>query len=234
MKVEYNESAIANLTEWEHFVFSGKKAKHWKEGRSAFSLADFIINKNGEQKISELVADQIGENFTLDLAKPEFEARFDKYGHGREHDLAIFGETATGKKIFVGVEAKVDESFGDTIASAYHKAKAKELNDLPTNAPRRIEKLLNFNFKSIKASDFNLRYQLLFSTAGTLCIDADIHILLILVFKTKDYDSKKGAVNYKDLQIFFKKTEAVKVADNTYQLNINNKDLKIIYKEEIL
>jgi hypothetical protein len=234
MKVEFKGNTITNLIEWERFVFSGKKAKHWKEGRSAFSLADFVINKNGKQKISELVADQIGENYTLDIAKPEFEARFDKYGHGREHDLGIFGKTESGKKIFVGVEAKVDESFGDTIASAYHKVKAKELNDLPTNAPKRIEKLLNFNFKSIKASDFNLRYQLLFSTAGTLCMDADIHILLILVFKTKDYDNKKGVVNYKDLQAFLKKIEAVKIVENTYQVNINNKDLTIIYKEEIL
>ena len=231
MRIEFKGSAISNLAEWENFAFSGKKAKHWREGRSAFSLADYVSNNNGQQRIIELVSAQINDDFTLDLAHPEYEARFDSYGHGREHDLGIFGKTASGKKIFVGVEAKVDESFGDTIATAYHKAKAKELNGVRTNAPKRIEDLLKFNFPTIKASDFKLRYQLLFSTAGTLCIDANIHILLILVFKTKNYDKKKGAVNYKDLLAFLKRAEAQEIADYTYKLKMNNKDLTIIYKE---
>jgi hypothetical protein len=233
MRIEFKGDTISNLGEWERFAFSGAKAKHWAEGdgRSAFSLADFIINNDGEQRITDLVSAQINEKFTLDLAHPEFEARFDKYGHGREHDLGIFGKTITGKKIFIGIEAKVDESFGGTIAYAYHTAKAKELNGESTNWPKRIEELLKFNFKTIKVSDFKLSYQLLFSTAGTLCIDADIHILLILVFKTESYNSKKGAANYKDLQAFLKKAEADKIADNTYKLNMNNKDLTIIYKE---
>lgn len=233
MRIEFKGNAISNLVEWERFAFSGKKAKHWAEGkgRSAFSLADFIINNDGGQRIKELVSAQINENFTLDLAHPEYEARFDKYGHGREHDLGIFGRTITGRKIFIGVEAKVDESFGGTIAAAYCTAKAKELKGESTNAPKRIEDLLKFNFATIKASDFKLRYQLLFSTAGTLCMDADIHILLILVFKTAAYDNKKGAINYKNLQAFLQRTGADKIADNTYKLNMNNKVLNIIYKE---
>lgn len=231
MRIEFKGNAISNLAEWENYAFSGKKALHWKEDRSAFSLADFIINKNGKQKIIELVADQINEKFTLDLAHPEYEARFDAYGHGREHDLGIFGKTESGRKFFIGVEAKVDESFGSTIASAYHTAKAKELNQISTNAPIRIEELLKFNFKTVKPGDFNLKYQFLFSTAGTLCITVDIHILLILVFKTEVYDKKKGAANYKDLQAFLKRTEANKIDKNTYKLNIDNKDLTLIYKE---
>jgi hypothetical protein len=231
MRIEFKGNAISNLGDWERFVFSSRKARHWKVGRSAFSLADFIINNDGEQKIIELVSAQINENFTLDLAHPEYEARFDKYDHGREHDLGMFGKTITGKKIFIGVEAKVDESFGGTIAAAYQAAKTKELNNVSTNAPKRIEELLKFNFKTIKVSDFKLSYQLLFSTAGTLCIDADIHILLILVFKTAAYDNKKGAANYKNLLAFLQRAEADKIADNTYQLNMNNKDLTIIYKE---
>lgn len=231
MRIEFKGSAISNIAEWENFAFSGKKSKHWKEGRSAFSLADYVSNNNGKQRIIDLVSAQINDDFTLELAHPEYEARFDSYGHGREHDLGIFGKTASGKKIFVGVEAKVDESFGDTIATAYHKAKAKELNGVRTNAPKRIEDLLNFNFPTIKTRDFQLPYQLLFSTAGTLCVDADIHILLILVFKTKNYDKKKGDSNYKGLLAFLKKAQANKIADNTYKLNMNNKDLTLIYKE---
>ena len=45
---------------------------------------------------------QIEEPFTLEVAYPEFQARFDAHGQGREHDLAIFGKTESGKKIFIG------------------------------------------------------------------------------------------------------------------------------------
>tara|TARA_R100000935_G_scaffold15425_1_gene30759 strand:- start:29170 stop:29868 length:699 start_codon:yes stop_codon:yes gene_type:complete len=231
MKIEFKGNTISNLADWQKFVFVGKKAKGWKEDRSASSLANFIINNNGEEKINCLVSAQINEAFTLEVAYPEYQTRFDKYGQGREHDLAIFGKTDSGKKTFIGVEAKVDESFGATVASEYHTYKAKELNGKNTNLPKRIEELLKFNFKIVKASDFKLRYQLLYATAGTLSIDADIHILLILVFKTAGYKPKVGAKNYKDLQAFLKKAEAVNVDDNTYQLNMNNKVLTLIYKE---
>jgi|TARA_R110002012_G_scaffold321121_3_gene547649 hypothetical protein len=231
MKIEFKGNTISNLADWKKFVFIGKKAKDWKEDRSAASLAEFIIKKNGEEKIIELVSAQIEEPFTLEVAYPEFQARFDAHGQGREHDLAIFGKTESGKKIFIGVEAKVDESFGGTVASKYHKGKAKELNGENTNLPIRIEELLKFNFKVITASDFNLRYQLLFSTAGTLSIDADIHILLFLVFKTEGYNPKVAAKNYKDLQAFLKKAEAINVDGNIYELNMNNKALSVVYKE---
>ena len=231
MRIEYRGNVITNLSEWRDFVYVGKKAKDWIDGRSSPSLVEFIINNNGEQKIIELVYPQIKENFTLDVAYPEYEVSFDEYDNGREHDLGIYGKTESGRKIFIGVEAKVDESFGGTVASAYLTGKAKELNGENTNAPIRIEELLKFNFKAIKASDFKLPYQLFYSTAGTLCIDADIHILLILVFKTDDYNDKKGDKNYKNLQAFLKRTEAIKIADNTYELNTNNKVLSIIYEE---
>ncbi len=231
MIIKYKDHIITNLSEWENFVFSGKKEKHWKEGRSAYSLADFIINQYGVKQIEQILSPAIPEAFIFDKASPEFEARFDKYGHGREHDLAIWGTTKTGKKLFVGVEAKVDESFGDTIASALKKANSKIQRGEKSNAPKRIEELLLFNFNTIKEQDYQLRYQLLFSTAGTLCIEADIHIMLILVFKTDDYDKDKGTKNYNDLVNFLKKADAKTLGKNTYQLNKANKELTLIYKE---
>jgi hypothetical protein len=231
MNIEFNGKAITNIKEWKNTVFIGKKEKHWQPGRSAHSLADFIINRGGVQQITDMVTLIINETFVLEKGIPEYEARFDSYGHGREHDLAIWGTAKSGKKIFIGIEAKVDESFGDTIAFAYLKAKAKELNGEPTNAPQRIEKLLKFNFTHISDRDFELRYQLLFSTAGTLCVEADIHILLILVFKTNDYKKDKGTVNYKDLENFLKKADAVKTGKDIYQLTKNHKLLTLVYKE---
>lgn len=178
-----------------------------------------------------MVATAVGEEIDFEIARPEFEARFDNYRHGREHDLAIWGTSKTGKKIFVGLEAKVDESFDKTIGSAYFKAKARELNGENTNAPRRIEELLKLNFTDIKEADFLYRYQLLFSTAGTLCIDAEMHVLLILIFKTDKYNSIKGAKNLTDLRKFLKRINAEEIKSDVFKATISGKDLSIIYKE---
>ena len=46
MIIEYKGNAINNILDWEKYIFTDtKKAKHWKVGRSAYSLADFIMHK---------------------------------------------------------------------------------------------------------------------------------------------------------------------------------------------
>lgn len=231
MEIQFKGEKITNLEKWKDAFFSGKKEKHWKEDRSAYSLADFILNKKGINMIKEIVSSIVKEEVNISFIQPEFESRFDKYGHGREHDLAILGSTFAGKKVFIGVESKVDEKFGDTIGKAYLRAKAKELNGEKTNAPKRIERLLETSFDTIKESDFNLRYQLLFSTAGTLCEEADIHIFLILVFKTDLYNPEIGNKNHKDLIAFLRRINAKEKNKGYYTASINNKELHIIYKE---
>jgi hypothetical protein len=72
---------------------------------------------------------------------------------------------------------------------------------------------------------------LLFSTAGTLCVEADIHVLLVLVFKTDSYDPAKGKENHRDLIKFLKRTEAEELTDNIYKFNQYDQELFLIYKE---
>ena len=38
---------IATLSNWEEWFKSKRDPRQWKEGRSAYSLADFIINRDG-------------------------------------------------------------------------------------------------------------------------------------------------------------------------------------------
>ncbi|MBC8384172.1 MAG: hypothetical protein H8E57_01480 [Candidatus Cloacimonetes bacterium] len=170
--MKYQDSkgnAINNLIEWEkYFLKSDSKKKHWKDGRSAKSIAEFMINKNGIKIITDIVSNILSEKVTFSKAIPEFEVKFDNYGKGREHDLGLFGKTDSNKRVFVGVEAKVDESFNEKISDIYIKAKSKELNGESTNAPKRIEKLIQRNFNNITPDKFNLRYQCLYSTVGTL------------------------------------------------------------------
>ena len=234
MKIIFKGEILSEFLDWGNIVFVGKKEKHWKKGRSAYSLANFIVNQNGLAQIQKILSPIINEEFTLYKASPEFEARFDNYGHGREHDLAIWGNTKSGKTIFIGLEAKVDESFGDTIATAQKKATAKLEKGKNTNALKRINELLSFNFDEPTEQDLQLRYQLLFSTAGTLCVEAEIHIMLILVFKTEKYSPKIGAKNYGDLMCFLEKANAKIIDDNTYQLSKNNKELTLLYKEIVV
>lgn len=232
-------NVINNLSEWENYFFkSNKKKKHWKDGRSAKSIADFMINKNGKQIIIDLISSILSEKVTFEKAIPEFEVRFDNYGHGREHDLGLFGKTDSNKRVFVGVEAKVDESFNETISDIYIKAKSKELNGKSTNAPKRIEELIKRNFINVTPDTFNLRYQLLYSTVGTLdakvnCEKADISILLIIVFKTKLYDELKGAENYKDYIQFIKALNSERINNSQnidlHRLRIEDNEMYSIY-----
>lgn len=230
---------INNINDWENTVFkSSKKKKHWKVGRSAYELANFIMNSNGEATIKKIVSELINENFSFVNATPELEIRFDNYGHGREHDLGIWGITESKKNIFIGLESKVDESFSEKISDSFLTAKTKELNGVKTNTPKRIESLLKRNFKVLKPEHFDLRYQLLYSTVGTLDAmsnkaTADISILLIIVFKTDLYDEIKGIENYKDYIKFVNCLESKRIKNDAdidvHKIKIDNKILYSIY-----
>lgn len=96
---------IQSLDDWKKLYDTPQQSDHWKEHRSAYSVADFIINRNGAACLQARVSDVLGEPVDLERAIPEHEVRFDEYGRGRVHDLAIYGRSETGKNIFVGVEA---------------------------------------------------------------------------------------------------------------------------------
>ncbi len=132
-----DKTTIKTLEEWKIKVFgTGQKAIHWKVGRSAYSLAKFMLEKDGVKYVTKLLEEALNEKIQLDEAIIEKEVRFDDYGHGREDDLGIIGNTASGKSIFIGLEAKVDEPFGESIGQVYLKSKSKELNGTSTNAPK--------------------------------------------------------------------------------------------------
>jgi hypothetical protein len=130
---------IDSLEAWARLYESPRSAHQWKEYRSAYSVADFILNRNGGAAIQARVGQALGEPVELDRVIPEMEIRFDQYGRGRMHDLGIYGRTASGKSLFVGVEAKVDEPFGALAREAYLGAKARQIAGESTNAPERIE-----------------------------------------------------------------------------------------------
>ena len=202
---------ISSLDDWAGIYSSPRSAHQWKEHRSAFSVAKFILNRNGGDCIRARVSDAIGQQVEFQKAIPEFEVRFDEFGRGRVHDLAMFGKSNSGRSLFVGVEAKVDEPFGPTAREAYLAAKAKQIAGESTKAPDRIEGLLKMHFADTDPGMFDVRYQLLYATAGTLAAGADISLLYVIVFKTPLYSETKGAENYRDYVDFLGKASAKKL-----------------------
>jgi hypothetical protein len=203
MRIESSKGdEISNLDEWAALYDTPKKRIHWKPQRSAYSTAEFILNHNGAAYLQDKVSKLVGENVTLERAVPEYEQRFDAFGHGREHDLGIFGSTSAGKSVFVGLEAKVDETFGALVKDAYSAARARESSGKNTNAPERIERLLALHFAESTAAMWDVRYQLLYATAGTVAAGADISVLYVLVFRTGLYNAGIGESNQRDYQEF--------------------------------
>jgi hypothetical protein len=236
MKIEDGKGApIKNLAGWAKLYDTPQSSHQWKEHRSAYSTAEFILNRSGAESLRARIADAVGEQVEFEKVIPEYEVRFDAFGKGRMHDLAIFGKTDSGRSLFVGVEAKVDESFGDTVRDAYLKAKAKQIAGKPTNAPERIEELLKLHFAEPDPTMFDVRYQLLYATAGTIAAKADVSVLYVAVFKTPLYSETKSAENYRDYVDFMGRVgaETLKLSSKEAQghrLFLQGKQLVCLYE----
>ncbi len=103
MKIENTKGApITSLADWAKLYDSPRSSHQWKEHRSAYSAAEFIVNRNGAESLRARIADALGEQVEFEKVIPEFEVRFDRFGNGRMHDLAIFGTTDSGQSLFVG------------------------------------------------------------------------------------------------------------------------------------
>lgn len=236
MKIQNTEDAtIESLDDWARIYDTPRSARHWKQHRSAYSIAEFIMNRQGAQELKSRVADVVGEKVEFERAIPEHEIRFDSFGHGRMHDLGIYGRTASGKSLFVGVEAKVDEPFGALVRDVYLEAKARQIAGESTNAPERIENLLKMHFDKPDQAMFGIRYQLLYATAGTLAAGADISVLYVVVFRTPLYSETTSAENYRDYVDFLSKTGASHVKlpgkeAHVHRLFLRGKELLCIHE----
>lgn len=226
---------INSLEEWAAIYANPQQSHQWKQYRSAYSVAEFMLNEGGGETISRRVSEALGYGVELERVVPEFELRFDQYGRGRVHDLAVFGRTETGKKLFVGVEAKVDEPFGASVLDVYLTAKTKQIVGLSTRAHERIEQLLALHFTEPDVAMFDVRYQLLYATAGTLAADADVHVFYVMVFRTPLYDESVGAENYRDYIHFMDRIGAKSLRLPTkeaigHRLNLKGKELVCLHE----
>ena len=130
-------SEISSLDDWPR----PNKKNQWKEGRSAYSVADFILNRGGAAHLESRLSEVLKQEVSFSLITPEKEIRFDRYGRGRVHDLAIYGADSTEKTLFVGLEAKVDEKFGQTVRDRFEDANKQLVRNPRSKAVERIRAL---------------------------------------------------------------------------------------------
>lgn len=213
---------ISDLDSWKTAFLAVDEPKHWKEGRSAFSLARFFCEREGEKEIFNLLVAAGIQDPKLIEAEIEHESKFDKYGgHGRMQDLHMIYESVNGL-VVVEIEAKVDESFNTSIDESYSIA-VQYTKDHPTS--KRIGRIKGL-VKRIYGLDSldevkDLRYQLLYYFAGT-CSEtkrrnAKIAFMPVLVFHTEGYNETLGEWNRQDYLAFIEKTgfSAVKSGNQT-------------------
>lgn len=236
MRIENSQgNEIVSLEDWAKLYDTPRQKHQWKEHRSAYSVADFLINRNGSTRLQSRISSVLSQPIELERAIPEYELRFDEYGRGRIHDLGIFGSSGVDQSVFVGVEAKVDEQFGLSVHDVYLGAKAKQIVGESTKAPERIENLLSLHFSEPHISMFDVRYQLLYATAGTLAANADISVLYVIVFKTPLYNESIGAENYRDYIHFMNMIggKSIKVVDKgtvAHEVELGGRRLVTIYE----
>ncbi|MCR4665593.1 MAG: hypothetical protein K5660_09560 [Paludibacteraceae bacterium] len=168
--------SVKSYEEWEkvfHMHDSKGKVDHWKSGYSAQSLAEDFMCKDGEQMLMQLVEQFTGEHIQgIPTALIEHGSSFDSYGRTRMQDLVVFGKLTNEDTFFIGLEAKVKESFGsNSIKKQYDACKAKIEAGISTNADKRLQSLvgdfLHKELEGLTQKELDLRYQLLFYLAGS-------------------------------------------------------------------
>ncbi|MBQ8364718.1 MAG: hypothetical protein IJX41_02375 [Bacteroidaceae bacterium] len=236
-----NGTVVTDIESWEDAFKEVDKAKLWKEGRSAKSLAQYfslpnIDQSNGIKLIKEYVDICGFKNFEPIRARIEHESRFDELGKGRMHDMVIWGNGG-GIHLVICIEAKVDEPFGSLVSKAYRKS-VEYVNKNPrSKRSQRIKDLCEKYYKidvNDITSDTDIRYQLLHYLAGSITEAKscnDVVLMPIIVFKTKKYNKTND--NKVDFNAFVKlmNFELVNSEKEIYKNNIDGVDVYMTYIE---
>ena len=195
---------IRSVKDWLRLAPPKMGIRHWKNGRSAKELATawFGTGKaNMPKDLSKLLESHpLTANFFPELAVPEFVTRLDNFkGEHRNHDLILVGFSGNNK-IFVSIEAKADEAFGDIISK-------KGSTNPRSNIYKRMDQLSQAIFgRPVDGNIGKLRYQLLTGIAGTLIEakkrKADCAVFAVHEFLSQGLDLVKISQNTEDFNTF--------------------------------
>ena len=147
---------------------------------------------------------------------------------------------STGKTLFVGLEAKVDEKFGQTVQDRFEDAQKQLVRYPRSRAAERIKTLpAQFSPSLSLNSMLDIRYQLVHGTAGTVAArqengnPCDTYVFYVLVFKTSLYDEHVGQENHQDFMRFISRAGGSDLNHQdvkAHSLTVDNKPLTCIYE----
>ena len=227
---------VTSLEEWRGL----HRDIHWKKGRSAYSLADFVLNHNGAGYLESRLFEVLEREVSICLITPEKEIRFDRYGRGRFHDLAIEAVVGEDSPLFVGVEAKVNEPPGPTVQRRLEDAEKELLKNPRSKAAERIKGLPELVRPGLELDwMLDIRYQLIHGTLGTIAARRgngqpyDCYVFYVLVFKTSLFDQKTGDENHLDYRRFTQRFGGSVIEHphvEAHSLTIGNRPLTCIYE----
>jgi hypothetical protein len=193
--------AIADMRDWERYG-APASSRHWKPGRSAYATAEAWLSGAAPRSL-RAVLDRAPDlaGLQIERAIVEEQTSFDHLRGGRRnHDVLVVG-SAGGRRTVIGVEAKADETFGQTVAE--YGA------DATPGAAERLELLTRALAGRTLADDpalGALRYQLFSAIAGTLAAakerDARQAVFVVHEFRTPLTDDARLAANHADLERF--------------------------------
>lgn len=211
MSITKGTSAIVSLLDWEMHA-SPKSKGHWVDDRSAKEVARAWLASGGQlpPEVSAILLSHGRFGAVSEWrAEPEAKLRFDDFpGEPRNSDLAVHARDASGGYL-IAIEAKADESYGETVAQTFEAAKARLAVNPRSNGLNRIHQLEEAFFVAGAPSAStisSLRYQLLTASAGALC-EAERRgysraVLLIQEFITNKTKDENHSRNTQDLLNF--------------------------------
>ncbi len=212
---------ITNVDIWLKVAPPKGGEAQWKDGYSAKELAKFVIEHPEDfskllEKVVKSTIDYIPSSFT---GEPEATTNLPPQGSSgpREHDLLLYDN-----RIVIGIEAKVDEPFGNDKSIKQEKESTSE--DKPKY--ERINWLMNTILRGRQIDEKevgDLKYQLFTATAGTLLEAArrgmEECIFLVLAFHPK-YDTVNQA-NKKSFEDFVRTVCGENKNSKKFQVNGN-------------
>jgi hypothetical protein len=200
---------LRTLADWEAEA-GPAKTEHWVDGRSAKELARAWLSGEAASALTGLLeSDSSLSGFTVTRAVAEAQTSFDNWPGGkRNHDVLVSGSTAGGTTV-VGVEAKADETFGQTLDAYARSAERLIEKNERTNAPERLNELVqNLCGTTLEADPALgiLRYQLFSGVAGMLAAaaetDAEQAAFVVIEFVTDKTTSGRRSKNANDFVAF--------------------------------
>lgn len=203
---------IATLDDWKTLA-RPKSERQWVSGRSAMETAIAWLEDGGESLPREVAAAlEANPDFGPVLswhAEPEVKLHFDDFaGEPRNSDLVVYAEDRHGPYL-IAVEAKADESFGETFIDTLGSAVERCISNSRSKGGIRALQLATAIFGPRQTGEVKvgrMRYQLMTACAGALC-DAERHgmaraLVLIQEFVTDKTVDDKHRKNDADLRAF--------------------------------